>query len=60
MTLSRILEKAGKTEIGRKLVIAELAVDFCTGETMADFQSFGNVPVEILLLTSTVSSLPIA
>ena len=30
------------------------------GVTIADFQSSGNLPVDILLFTSTVSSLPMA
>ena len=58
ITLSNILEKAGKTEIGQKLLIPELSHDLCMGVTIADFQSFGNLSIDILLLTSTVSSLP--
>ena len=60
MTRSKILEKTGRTDIGRKLVKAEVFFDFGTGVTTAYFQRLGNVHDDILLLITPVNSLAIA
>ena len=56
--LSNIFKRAGRTKSGQKIVITELSLDFSTGVTLADFHSSENLLIETLLVTRTVSSLP--